>query len=61
MPELPKYIQIDGLSYLIRGNFTGSQLRDRYEAFKIKYPTSDLSFAQWAVQRGAVYFADRKK
>jgi hypothetical protein len=47
-------IQIDGVKYLIRGNYTPAQIRQRYEAFKAKYPRTTLTLAQWA-NRGAIY------
>ncbi len=52
---MKRYITIDGAKYLIRGNFTATQVRERFATFQKKYTDSTLTLSQWAVQRGAVY------
>jgi hypothetical protein len=51
-----RWIQINGTRYLIRGPYTVAEVRKRYSDFLAKYPGCGLTLAQWACQRGAVYF-----
>ena len=57
---MKRWIQIDGMQYLIRGPYKARQVRDRYAGFRAKYPGCKLTWAQWAVRYGAVYFASRR-
>jgi hypothetical protein len=54
-------IVIEGRRYLIRGPYSAGDLRVLYAGFVAKFG-SKLSFKQWAIERGKVYFAiDRPK
>jgi hypothetical protein len=48
-----------GQTYRIRGPYTAQDLRRLFESFQKKYG-STMTFAQWLVQRGKVYFTDRR-
>lgn len=54
-----RWITIEGARYLIRGPFSPREVRERYQSFLTKYPTSKLTLAQWASQRGAIYYKEK--
>jgi hypothetical protein len=58
---MKRWITIEGRRCLIRGPYTPKQVRQRYADFRVKYPDNKLTLAQWAAQRGAVYFGLPKK
>ena len=47
-------IQVDGKTYLIRGNYTCADLKIKYQSFVAKFGDS-LNFAQYLITRGKIY------
>lgn len=54
MRARPQHIDTGDRRYLIRGNWSPSQLRQQYKSFQARY-ASELTFEQWLVQQGKVY------
>ena len=53
---MKRWMQIEGVRYLIRGPWTATEVRARYKEFRAKYPNCELTLAQWAGERGFVFF-----
>lgn len=51
---MKRHITVEGTKYLIRGNYTPGQLKERYQAFKKKF-ISNLTFKEWVETSGVVY------
>jgi hypothetical protein len=49
-------IQVNHRRYKIRGPWTPKEIRSHWKAFQTKYPNSVLTFEQWLVGYGKVYF-----
>ena len=56
-----KTITVNGIKYLIRGNWTVEQLESMYDSFLIKYPGTKTTYLEW-LNRGHIYckVRDRK-
>jgi hypothetical protein len=57
MPKQRCWLYSGDKKYLIRGQWTPDQLRRQFRKFQEKFPSSELSFEQWLVERGKVYFS----
>ena len=45
-------------TYRIRGPWSAKQLRDQHKSYEDKYGT--INFDRWLVERGKVYFKERR-